>query len=277
MNAESIKQKLLNYSKKNQKIHQNTLTKYFQERLLYRLSVSAYKKNFLLKGGGLAYTISGEDSRHTRDIDFLAIKIEANQDNFKVIFKEICNIPVDDGVLFKASNIKVEAIQKEGNYNGTRIKIEAKLGKTTQQVQIDIGIGDYVTPSPQQIEYPTILKELQSPILQAYSIESLVSEKFNAMIDLGEFNSRLKDFYDLYKFLDKCDLKVLEEAIKNTFKRRKTKVTTNHPVFQEDFYENESRLKQWSIFLKKNQLESIDYKEVHKKIATHLHSIYEAL
>ncbi len=277
MNIESIKAKLKNYSKKNRKIHQNTLTKYFQERFLYRLSKSKYKKNFLLKGGTLAYSISGEDSRHTKDIDFLIDKLEAEQENLSVIFKEICKIVADDGVVFKANSIKIEAIQKEGNYTGTRIKVVASLGKISQQMQIDIGVGDYVTPGPQEIEYPTILAELPSPILDAYSIETLVSEKFNAMIELGEFNSRLKDFYDVHLFVDKCDKTILKEAIKNTFKRRKTKITKNHPIFQKDFYQNEQRAKQWSIFLQKNGLSKIDYEAVYQKISTHLFPIYKAL
>jgi len=223
MNIESIKAKLKIYSKKNRKIHQNTLTKYFQERFLFRLSKSNYKENFLLKGGALAYTISGEDSRHTKDIDFLINKLEAEHEKLKDIFKEICEITDDDGVIFKTKSIKIEAIQKEGSYNGTRIKVESRLGKISQQVQIDIGVGDYVTPGPQEIEYPTILKELSSPILTAYSVETLISEKFNAMIDLGEFNSRLKDFYDVFKLVDKCDTEVLKEASKILSKRGKRK------------------------------------------------------
>lgn len=277
MKIESIIQKLKNHSKKKRKIHQNTLTKYFQERFLYRLSKSAYKENFLLKGGALAYTISGEESRHTRDIDFLINKLQAEQENLRSVFTEICKIPVNDGVLFITKNIKVEAIQKEGNYEGTRIKIDAKLGKISQQVQIDIGVGDHVTPGPQEIEYPTILEGLPSPILEAYSTESLVSEKFNAMIDLGEFNSRLKDFYDIYIFIERCDKDVLKEAIKNTFQKRKTKVIRNHPVFQEQFYQNENRLAQWHIFLEKNQLGELDYNEVYEEIITHLKPIYDEL
>lgn len=277
MKAESIKAKLKSYSRNNKKIHQNTLTKYFQERFLYRLSKSLFKKNFLLKGGALAYTISGHNSRHTKDIDFLASKIEADKEHLKSVFEQICEITFDDGVLFKSNSIKVETIQKEGNYQGVRIRVEAKLAKITQQVQIDIGVGDYVTPGPQEIKYPTILEELPSPILEAYSIETLISEKFNAMIDLGEFNSRLKDYYDIYTLVDKCDEKILREAIRNTFKRRQTKLTKNHPVFQKEFYQDEKRLKQWSIFLKNNQLANIDFEDIYEKILKTLRPIYNTL
>lgn len=277
MNIESLKAKLKNYSRNNQKTHQNTLARFFQERFLYRLSVSDYKNNFLLKGGALAYTFSGEASRPTKDIDFLIEKLEAEEKYLKKVIKEICEISTADGVIFKTKIIKSESIQKEGNYSGTRIKVEAKLDKISHQLQIDIGVGDHVTPGPQEIEYPTILKELPPPILNAYSVESLVSEKFNAMIVLGEFNSRLKDFYDLYKFIDDCDEEVLNDAIKNTFKRRKTKTPKNHPVFQEEFYKNQQRLKQWSIFLQKNNLEKIDLKDAVDKIRSNLLHIYKRL
>ena len=111
-------------------------------------------------------------------------KLKAEQGHLKTVFEEICKISAVDGVVFKYDSIKVEAIQKEGNCSGTRIRIEASLGKTAQQIQIDIEIGDHITPGPQEIEFPTILKELPPPILDAYSIETLVSEKFNAIIDL---------------------------------------------------------------------------------------------
>jgi len=277
MNVESIKAKLKNYSRKNRKIHQNTLTKFFQERFLYRLSQSGYKENFLLKGGALAYTLSGEDSRHTKDIDFLINKLKDEQDKMRSVIKEICEIKAEDGVFFNTKSIKVEKIQKVGNYQGTRIKLEAKLDKISQQIQVDIGVGDYVTPGPQEIVYPTILKELPAPILDAYSVETLVSEKFNAMIDLGEYNSRLKDFYDIYNFIDKCDEEILKEAIENTFKRRKTKTPKNHPIFQKEFYENKNRLKQWDIFLEKNQLGKFEIKKVYKKIMSELLPIYQTL
>jgi hypothetical protein len=97
------------------------------------------------------------------------------------------------------------------------------------------------------------------------------------MIDLGVFNSRLKDFYDIYKFIEVCNVDILEKAINNTFKRRETGWTRNHPVFQDEFYADKSRLKQWEIFLKKNQLESIDFASVKSKIIDHLFPIYEKM
>lgn len=277
MNTESLKAKLLAYSKAQGKVHQNTLTRFFQERFLYRLSKSDYRHSFLLKGGALAYTIGGEQSRHTKDIDFLLNRLQADQDALAGIFKEISGIVANDGVVFDSGSILVGDIQKEGRYNGTRIRLAARLGKISQQVQVDIGVGDHVTPGPQEIEYPTILDDLPPPVLYAYSLESLVAEKFNAMIDLGEFNSRYKDFYDIHIFIDRCDREVLKKAVQNTFERRGTKLAKNHPVFQEAFFEDAGRAKRWHTFLKKNRLQKIEFPDVYQTLLNYLYPIYMGL
>lgn len=277
MKIESIKAKLQNYSKKYGKTHQYTITRFMQERFLYRLSNSIYKKNFLLKGGALVYTYGVEESRFTKDIDFLAKQIETNHDNLSHIFREVASIDVNDGMKFSQESLRVETITKEGAYTGTRIKILGRLGNIKQFLQIDIGVGDYVTPGPQEIEYPTIIAELQSPILNAYSLETLVAEKFEAMISLGEYNTRMKDFYDIYKFVEACDSKVLLEAIKNTFTRRRTTLSMEHPVFSKDFYTDNKRMKQWSLFLGKNEIVPIDFIQVHEKINENLIESYKMI
>lgn len=149
--------------------------------------------------------------------------------------------------------------------------------KQNQQVQIDIGVGDYVTPGPQEITYPTILLELEAPKLVAYSIETLVAEKFHAMIELGSFNSRLKDFYDIHQFINLCNSEILKEAIKNTFLTRKTDWVKSPIIFKEAFYSDAIRLKQWDIFLSKNHLKQVNFREVGRRILKNLHPVYENL
>lgn len=268
--------RLKTYSKQHRKTHQFTLIRFFQERFLYRLSQSPYRDNFLLKGGALVYVLGTRDSRYTKDIDFLLIKLGSNQIKLGEIFKEISQIQVEDGVQFD-NEVDVNSIQKEGQYSGTRIRISCSLGNIKHNLQIDIGIGDYVTPGPQEIEYPTLLDDLDKPILKAYSIENLVSEKFEAMISLGNYNSRFKDFYDLYFFAEKCNPSILETAIKNTFFRRKTPVIDNHPIFEQGFYEDPKRLKQWLLFLTKNQLSIIPFELVMDKISKFLKPIYQKI
>ena len=221
-NIESIKTRLRNYSKKRNKVHQFTIIRFFQERLLYRLSISGYQKNFLLKGGALIYSFNKEESRPTLDIDLLADKIRPNEDNIKRIFEEICSIVFEDGVIFESDKITTGRIVKEGNYSGIRVKVKAWLGNINQIMQIDIGYGDVVTPAPVLMEYPTLL-DLESPKLLAYSVESLIAEKFEAMIKLGDYNSRMKDFYDVYTLLIKGQFEdtILLKAVANTLKKER--------------------------------------------------------
>ena len=206
MNIESIVSKLKKYSKEHKKIHQYTIIRFFQERFLYRLSQSRYKDFFLLKGGALVYVFGAEESRYTKDIDLLLTKLASEHENLLKIFKEIIQIQSDDGIIFDTDQIIIETIQKEGQYTGTRIRLGGKLGNIKQQLQIDIGVGDYVTPGPQEIVYPTLISGFEEPILNAYSKETLIAEKFEAMISLGEYNSRMKDFYDVYQFVETSDL-----------------------------------------------------------------------
>ncbi len=222
--AESIKAKLKNVSKEWNKNHQLTLIRYFQERFLYRLSVSEYQKNFFLKGGVLIYAIERETSRPTLDLDLLARKVEADQEKMRKIFQEICSISCEeDGVSFDPDSIETLEIAKEGNYSGIRAKVSATLGNIKQRIQIDTGFGDIVIPGPVKMTFPTLIG-LPNPELLAYSIESLIAEKFEAMISLADFNSRMKDFYDVYRILTRGNYneEVLHEAITNTIRRRST-------------------------------------------------------
>lgn len=276
MNIKSIQARLKNYSKEHQTTHQFTLVRFFQERFLCRLSKSVYRNNFLLKGGALVYVFGAENSRYTKDIDLLLTKLASSHEQLKIIFQNIIQIYVDDGIKFSDA-INIESIQKEGRYTGTRVRIACNLGNISHNLQIDIGVGDHVTPGPQEIEYPTLLDDLEPPVLKAYSIETVIAEKFEAMISLGDYNSRLKDFYDIYYFAEKGNPLILESAIKNTFARRETPVIDNHSVFSINFYEDEKRKKQWQIFLKKNQLSDIDFNLVGDKIKKYLKPIYDRI
>ncbi|MFT4668322.1 MAG: putative nucleotidyltransferase component of viral defense system [Gammaproteobacteria bacterium] len=277
MSVHSIKARLLNYSRANRQIHQFTLIRYFQERFLYRLSISDYKNNLLLKGGALAYVFNKEDSRHTKDIDFLLVKLKSKGEDLKTVFAEICALDCADGVEFAGEIIEIEPIQKEGNYTGTRVKFLATLGNIQQSMQIDIGVGDYVTNGPIEIVYPIILEDLEKPILHAYSVETYIAEKFHAMVSLGEYNSRMKDFYDVFNAIEDCDLAVLKMAIHNTFERRETLYLKDAAIFSEDFYTDENRLKQWNKFLKKNNLTLVEYTEIYNCISTKLKAIYDEM
>jgi Domain of unknown function (DUF1814). len=278
-NIESIKARLKNISQQWNKNHQLTLTRFFQERFLFRLSRSKYRKHFFLKGGVLIYVLEGNLSRPTLDLDLLANKINADPKNIAHAFMEICNIECGDGVIFNPNSIETDEITKEGNYSGVRVKVAANLGNIKQRMQIDIGFGDVIVPGPIEMKYPTFL-DMEAPEILAYSVESLVAEKFEAMIDLAELNSRMKDFYDLYRILigNKYDAGLLKEAIFQTIKTRGTKLPEVHSLFQSDFHENSKRKIQWKAFLRKSKLdEDLSFEEVMRVIKVELKPVYDSL
>lgn len=276
----NLLRQLRNISKEGNKNHQLTVTRYFQERLLFRLSKSSFKDRFFLKGGVLIYALEGEASRPTLDLDLLGQKMEADRDKVKKTFQKVCAIEyVEDGVTFDTESLEASEIVKEGNYSGIRIKVMAFLGNTRQWMQVDIGFGDVVVPGPVNISFPTLL-EMAAPELLAYSTESLIAEKFEAMISLAEFNSRMKDFYDVYRILrtGNYDEKVLHKAIAETIAHRKTTLSDNHAIFSTRFKEDEPRNKQWQAFLQRANLDDgIRFSEVMDLIKIELKPIYDQL
>jgi predicted nucleotidyltransferase component of viral defense system len=276
----SIQTKLKQVAATEKISYQLILTRFFQERLLYRIFISPYKSHFCLKGGALLYAFEKEASRPTMDIDLLGLKIDNDLLHFKDVFFEICQIEdATDAVTFDLDSLTTAKINKVDKYAGVRVKIEVKLGNIKQNLQIDIGFGDVVTSNPIAMDYLTLLA-MNAPKIQAYSIETLIAEKFEAMISLAEMNSRMKDFYDIYSLLlhKKYDLGILKQAIANTFERRKTDYVANHPIFTSEFAENENRLVQWKSFLTKSTLDiNILFTDVLKIIKTELLPIYETL
>ena len=279
----SIQSKLKNIAQKDGKTYQLILVRYFVERLIYRLSISPFKHNFCLKGGTLLYAIEQEKSRPTMDIDFLGLNISHEKSRLTAIFKEIAQTVCEsDGVEFAADSVKTEEIQKEGRYSGTRVKIDSHLGNIRQVLQIDIGFGDVITPHHINMTYPTLLS-MPEPQIIAYSIESVIAEKFEAMIDLADQNSRMKDFYDVFKLLENHNYEgtTLKEAIVNTFHQRKTSYTENHILFADAFIENPNRLRMWQAFITKMNknmvFEDIEFAQIIGVIKKHLQPIYENL
>ena len=278
--AKSIRAKLLYISKKENVSFQLMLLRYFQERFLYRLSLSDYRNEFFLKGGVLLYLLNEQTSRPTMDIDFLAAKINSETSNLKDIFTTICIIAYyDDAVIFDPQSIETNEIIKNGNYNGIRINVIGYLDTIKQRIQIDIGFGDKIYPKPVLVKYPVIL-EMAQPEINAYSIYSAIAEKFEAMIQLSEANSRMKDFYDVFILLsnNKIDKSELEIAIKLTFETRGTAIFDNHSIFQEHFFNSRDRLNQWNSFKRKaNIIDTLEFDSVVKMIKIELEPIYKRI
>lgn len=255
----SIQNRLKNISKEENVDFDFVLLRYFQERLLYRLSISSFADNFVLKGGLLLTCLSFPVSRPTKDIDLLAENLKNEIETIKEIFIRVSNIEYDDGVKFISSSIRLERITEDANYEGVRVKIIGTLGKIRKTVQIDIGFGDILVFDANIVEFPSLLEEPTK--LKAYPIESFVSEKFEAMIKLSIFNSRMKDFYDIYRlsYLYNFDGVKLKKAIQETFLRRQTEIPTKAPlIFKEEFYYDKEKQKMWESFIQKNNLSDLD-------------------
>ena len=200
--GKSIKAKLLNLSKAERLPYQPLLIRYVQERLLYRLAQSKYKHRFYLKGGALLYAHEQFKARPTLDIDFLGNSIANDKKIIEEAFSEICGISCEkDGIRFDTDTIETEEINENRVYKGIRLHVIARLDTARQKITMDIGFGDVITPNPQELEYPLLLDDLPPVNIMAYSLETVVAEKFQAMIELSENNSRMKDFYDLYTLL----------------------------------------------------------------------------
>ncbi len=277
----SIHVRLLNISKVENVSFMLIFSRYLQERFLYRLSVSRYADKFLLKGGALLYVYDLLAARPTLDIDLLGCGVNNDIDNIKNIFCEVCSIEdVSDGVTFYLPTLKVEELMVNRKYKGVRILVEAFLHSMRTTLTIDIGFGDMVTPSPVSIEYPLLLNDQQAAHLLAYSIETVMAEKFDAMISLGASNSRMKDFFDVYCFIQnhRIDEVVLMEAIQNTFRNRKTKYQDEHILFSDEFRNDTARQLRWKGFLKKAKLPTeLDFKEVVKIVTDYLHPFWTKL
>lgn len=251
--GQSVKNRLLTVSKDNGIPYMTILVRYIQERLLYRIAHSKYRDHFFLKGGALLYAFNKEKARPTRDIDFLGTHINNDGEYMKSVFSQIAAVPCEtDGIQFDAGSIEVEDITQEEEYHGLRLTILALLDSVQQRISMDIGFGDVVTPGPQDLDYPLLLENVPRVSVLAYSLETVVAEKFEAMISLSVNNSRMKDFFDVYEILKNGDLnaEVLSDAIRNTFRNRGTSYVEDHPLFTEGFYTEANRVARWKGFLK---------------------------
>jgi predicted nucleotidyltransferase component of viral defense system len=250
----SVRARLLDRARAERSDFQILLTRYALERLLYRLSVSPHRDRFILKGAMLFVIWVADPFRPTRDLDLLGhgdSDAEATADTFRAIFAQ----PVaDDGVTFDVAALTVAAIREEVEYGGVRVRTMATIAGARVPIQVDIGFGDAVTPAPVEINYPVLL-DAPAPHLRAYPVETVVAEKFEALVTLGIANSRLKDFYDLWLIAETFDLdrSVLAAAVQNTFDRRQTVLPGETPVGLSDAYA-ETWDHQWRAFLGRERM-----------------------
>ena len=252
----SVRARLTQRASERKENVQLALTRYAIERLLYRLSLSSHKDQFVLKGAMLFSLWTPTPYRATGDLDLLGYG-DAAPERIAAVFREICGIDVeDDGVVFKPDTLRAEPARAEDEYSGVRITMTAEIAGARLPIQIDIGFGDAVTPAVQEIDYPSLL-DMPAPRLRAYPPETVVAEKFQALVALGMLNSRMKDFFDLWAISQtfSFDGPVLADAIAATFDRRRTAIPADTPVaLTPAFAEDAAKQAQWQGFLRRTAL-----------------------
>lgn len=254
--AASIRARLLEVAHNRREEFELTLTRYALERLFYRIGKSAHRESFVLKGAML-FTLWGvEDYRATRDGDFL-VHGDPDLAQLERIFRDLCAAEVEpDGLVFRADTVRAEAIREEDDYGGVRVAVRANLDSADIAVRVDIGFGDAVTPDAKWEEFPTLLA-LPAPKLRTYPRETVIAEKYEAMVRFGIANSRMKDFYDVFMLAREFDFDgvIFSEAIRNTFARRGTALPENVPTaLTSEFYNDRQKVVQWKAFCARGRL-----------------------
>lgn len=223
------------------------------ERLLYRLSESDFADTFVLKGALLFMIWEPQYQRRTTmDIDLLGFTYNS-PDHLEKIIKAVCSTEVEnDGLVFDTENINIQRIKEDADYEGVRIRTAALLEKSRIPIQIDVGFGDALVPDDIVARMPTLL-DFPAPELRCYHQLTVIAEKFQAMVMLGELNSRMKDFYDIWNIIqhEYIDGTELQKACVATFEKRITPFNLNDPFFTEVFAQSADKQTQWSAFIRK--------------------------
>lgn len=279
ISAISVKDRLKNQARENGRTLQDERVSYGLERTIYRLSISEYAERFTLKGGIFLYALfAGEYSRATMDIDLLAQHISNDAEEMKKVFHDIFTIECDDALRFDLDSLDVIHITEFKEYHGVNVSIMGYLDRTKVPVSIDIGFGDVIYPGRTRMSFPVLL-DMEIPEVYAYSIYSVIAEKFEAFVSLGLANGRYKDFYDIYVLSANFDLdgSELKNAIIETFTHRGTNFD-DIAAFQSDFIKDPVRQRRWKAFIKKKKaMMNVEFAEAIERAKNLLMPIVEAV
>lgn len=276
--AASIRQRLLDLARGRGEDFQLLLDRYAVERLLYRLSVSEQREEFVLKGALLFAVWFDEPHRPTRDADLLGFGVP-DAVRLADSMGTLCAIGADDGMAYHPASIKVREIREQASYAGLRVNLRAMLGNARCNVQLDVGFGDAVTPAPVEVEYPSLLADLPAPRLRVYPRESVYAEKLEAIVQLGIANSRMKDYFDLVILAREGAMEptMLARAIVATFERRGTLLPETMPLgLSAEFARDTGKRRQWDAFLKRNRLNAPALDATIEELVRFLHQPLDA-
>lgn len=255
--AASVRQRLLHEAKRRGESFDYVASLFARERFLARLSLSPHRDRLTLKGA-TAFAVWLLVHRPTRDLDFLGSG-DFEPASAMTIIRDIVTVPIeDDGLAFDAGSISAEPIREPDEYHGVRIRLEAVLDAARIGLQIDIGVGDVVTPAARLATLPAILADFSKPRVKVYPAETIVAEKLHAMVKLGIANSRMKDFFDVYVLARtrEFDEALLAKAVARTFERRRTVIPEEPFALTAEFYSDGSKQGQWRAFLTKSGVDA---------------------
>ena len=267
----SVRARLLNLAKERNQPFDLLLTRYTLERLLYRLSLGKHRNRFVLKGAMLLTSTMDDPHRPTRDLDLLGLG-DPDPAGMITAFREICSVEASDAVTFDIPGITVDRIRDEAEYGGLRIKTTADVDGAKVRVLVDIGFGDSTEPGLVDIDLPVLLEQ-PAPHLRAYPYETVIAEKFQAMVALGRANTRLKDFYDIWVMARSHTFEDdrLTRAIAATFARRKTEIPVDAPdALTPAFAADLSKQRQWAAFVRDVAIDPGSLAEVIEQLAAFL-------
>ena len=238
------------------------LQRFMFERILERISISKYNDNFILKGGLLLSAIFGIDNRATKDMDTTVKGLDVSEEIMVNILNEILSINLNDGVKFALINIT--NIREGDEYGGNKYHIVGRFQNMRVNLEIDISTGDKVTPRELKYKYPLIFSDKEITI-SSYNIETILAEKIETVLKRGIYNSRMKDFYDIYVFINNFSNDInyddLLSAMKNTFKKRDSlDVLEDYKKILNELKDNERLNSLWNKYIsKRNYAKNIDF------------------
>lgn len=275
--AASVLARLKNRANESGRTYQLCLQLFCQEEFLRRLEKSEYAENLVLKGGLFIYAITDFDSRVTMDVDFLLRKVPNTAEHLQAVLEEIISTPTgNDFVTYEIRSIAPIAVAKK--YAGIGASLVARIKNTKTPFNIDFGVGDVIVPKHEKRKIPTQLEDFSAPTVNTYSLETTIAEKIDAILNLMEFSSRMKDYYDICYLSNEFDFdgSLLTEAMKKTFSNRDHSFTAEQFEQVMAFGSDESMQKKWKAFCRKTDIKIDNYSAVLQMIRAFLSEPFAA-
>jgi len=276
--ASSVLAKLKNKSKELEITYQQCLQLFVQEEFLRKLSKSKYADNLILKGGYFIYTLTNFKSRATVDVDFLLKQVPASLEEVKEVIDNIITTPTGNEYIRMTAR-GLEEISVQRKYKGISTQIIAEIKRVRIPFTIDIGVGDVIISDAQLSKVNTQLSDFEKPEIKTYSLESVVAEKFDAMLLRFEFTSRMKDFYDVYYVSQTFDFDgvILQAAIYETLQHRGTDYDSSSFERILELVNDEKIQWRWRHFQKGMPGVFIEFSEVMDYIQKFLEPIFNTI